>query len=412
MNSIENLLIAPIKSFDRESFNNHLKNLSVNDRKKLISGICSNKFSSIYLKYIYRANVDDLFYEDELSILKKNVNRYQIQNLEIVKEVLHVDKIFKENNLNPVYLKGVALMSEFDDISLRPSNDIDILFNKEEVFDAYEILKNNGYKEFSNIHLSKSDLKDYTKENHHLPELCRDTKIMIELHHRVTLNQDFENCPLAQKIINEKMLFNFYGIEIFKPNLNNQVIHLILHYSLQNFFHNSLRIFYDIYQIEKKYEIDWEEIFQSYENKKIRRAILLTVGVLNRDFKLIKDFDSFKSKFLVDFPSEEIIENCFKRTFDLNKKNIHPKTLLMIDQSNSFTSIFKVIFKFIFNIKKMAIRDNRITEKNYIKIFYFSVIHFFKKIKISSSSVIQLMIKRGEIFNDYFSIKKIQKWIN
>jgi len=412
MNSIENLLIAPIKSFDRGGFNNHLKSLSIDDRKKLISGICSNKFSSIYLKYIFTANIDDLFYEDELLILKNNAERYQIQNLEIVKEVLHVDKIFKENNLNPVYLKGVALMNEFEDISLRPSNDIDILFNEEEVFDAFEILKNNGYKEFSNTQLSKSDLKDYSKENHHLPELCRDTKIMIELHHRLTLNQDFENCPLTQKIINEKTLFDFYGIKIFKPNLNNLVTHLILHYSLQNFFHNSLRIFYDIYQIEKNYDIDWKLVIQSHESEKLRRAILLTVGVLNRDFKLIKDFDSFKNKFLVDFPSDEIIENCFKRTFDLNQKNIHPKTLLMIDQPNSFISIFKVIFKFIFNIKKMAIRDNRITEKNHIKIFYFSIIHFFKKMKISSSSVMQLMLKRGEVSNDYFSVKKIQKWIN
>ena len=56
----------------------------------------------------------------------------------------------------------------------------------------------------------------------------------------------------------------------------------------------------------------------------------------------------------------------------------------MIDQSNSLISIFKVIIKSILNTKRDAIRENRITEKNHIKIIYFSVIKFFEKIKINS----------------------------
>ena len=412
MNSIESLLIAPIKSFDRETFNNHLNNLSIEDRNNLISGICSNKFSSIYLKYIFSANLNDLFKEDELLILKNHADRYQIQNLEIVKEVLHIDKIFKENNLSPVYLKGVALMNEFDDISHRPSNDIDILFKEEEVFTAYEILKNNNYKEFRNVQLSKSDLIDYSKKNHHLPELCRNTRIMIELHHRVTSYQDFEKCPLSQKILKEKISFDFYGIKIFKPNINDMIVHLILHYSLQNYFNNSLRIFFDIYQIEKKYNIDWGEVSQSHENDKLKKAILLSLGVLNQDLKLIKDFDDFKNNFLMDFPSNEIIKICHKRTFDLGKKNIQPKTLLMIDQSNSLISIFKVIIQSFLNTKKDAIRDYRITEKNHFKILYLSINKLFEKIKINFSSTIKLIFNRGKISKDYYSIKKIQKWIN
>ena len=137
MNAIENLLIAPIKSLNREIFNNHLKNLNYIERKKLITGICNNKFSSIYLKYIFSEKIDVLFTKSELSILKNHANRFQIQNLEIVKEVLHIDRIFKENNLSPVYLKGVALMKEYEDISLRPSNDIDILFKEKEVLKAF-----------------------------------------------------------------------------------------------------------------------------------------------------------------------------------------------------------------------------------------------------------------------------------
>tara|TARA_Y100001935_G_C17283160_1_gene498733 strand:+ start:70 stop:1308 length:1239 start_codon:yes stop_codon:yes gene_type:complete len=412
MNAIENLLIAPIKSLNREIFNNHLKNLNYIERKKLITGICNNKFSSIYLKYIFSEKIDVLFTKSELSILKNHANRFQIQNLEIVKEVLHIDRIFKENNLSPVYLKGVALMKEYEDISLRPSNDIDILFKEKEVFKAYEILKNNGYMEFRNIQLSKSELVKFSKEKHHLPELCRKTRIMIELHHRVTSVQDFEKCPLSQKIFNEKVSFDFYGTRIFKPSLNDLITHLILHYSIQNFFNNSLRIFFDIHQIKKNYNIDWEGVIQSHKNNKLKKAILLTLEILNRDLKLVKDFESFKDKFFIDFPSDEIIKVCIKKTFDLDKKNIHPKTLLMIDKSNNFISIFKIIMNSILSTKKDAIHDKRITKKNHIKILYFSLIKFFEKINIYFSSVIKLIFNQGKISKDYYDAKKIQKWMN
>lgn len=412
MNAIENLLIAPIKSLNREIFNNHLKNLNYIERKKLITGICNNKFSSIYLKYIFSEKIDVLFTKSELSILKNHANRFQIQNLEIVKEVLHIDRIFKENNLSPVYLKGVALMKEYEDISLRPSNDIDILFKEKEVFKAYEILKNNGYMEFRNIQLSKSELVKFSKEKHHLPELCRKTRIMIELHHRVTSVQDFEKCPLSQKIFNEKVSFDFYGTRIFKPSLNDLITHLILHYSIQNFFNNSLRIFFDIHQIKKNYNIDWEGVIQSHKNNKLKKAILLTLEILNRDLKLVKDFESFKDKFFIDFPSDEIIKVCIKKTFDLDKKNIHPKTLLMIDKSNNFISIFKIIINSILSTKEDAIHDKRITKKNHIKILYFSLIKFFEKINTYFSSVIKLIFNQGKISKDYHDAKKIQKWMN
>ena len=291
-------------------------------------------------------------------------------------------------------------------------NDIDILFKKEEVFVAFEILKNNGYKEYRSIQLSQSELIQYSKESHHLPELCRNTNIMIELHHRVTAIQDFEECPLSNIILNEKIPFNFYGIRIFKPNLNDLIAHLILHYSFQNFFNNSLRIFFDIYQIEKNYSIDWEKVIQSYDNNKLKKAILLTLGVLNQDFKLVRDFESLKNKFLNDFPSDEIIEICSNKTFDLDKKNIHPKTLLLIDGSNGFISIFKIIIKSILNTKKDAIHDKRINEKNHIKILYFSIIKFFEKIIFYFSSVVNLITDRGKISKDYYNAKKIQKWIN
>ena len=144
----------------------------------------------------------------------------------------------------------------------------------------------------------------------------------------------------------------------------------------------------------------------------LKKAILLTLGVLNQDFEIVKDFESLKNKFLIDFPSDEIIKICSKKTFDLDKKNIHPKTLLIFDRSNNIKSVFTIIIKSILNSKKDAIHDKRITKKNHIKILYFSIIKFFEKIILYFSSVLKLITNRGKISKDYYNAKKIQNWMN
>ena len=51
------------------------------------------------------------------------------------------------------------MLNEFEVISLRPSYDIDILFSQEEAYEAYKLLKDNGYKEFRAIPNQKINSK-------------------------------------------------------------------------------------------------------------------------------------------------------------------------------------------------------------------------------------------------------------
>ena len=311
MNSSENILLAPLYNLEFEDFKKSLSDISVQDRKKILKTIKSNKYSPLFLKYLSEKKMYDLFTKDEIDLFEAQNKRFQIQNLEIVKEVLIIDKIFKKNNLNPVYLKGIGLLNEFEDISLRPSYDIDILFSQEEAYEAYKLLKDNGYKEFRAIPKSENQLKDYAKKYHHFPELCRKANIIIEIHHRVTSPKDFDICPLSDQILKNKIMFNFYGINIHKPKINYLLIHLILHFSIQNFFKNQIRIFFDIYQIEKNYNIDWSEVFSSINNLKIKKAILLSLGVLNHNHKLTNNFELIKNKHSEIFPKMKLLKRVF-----------------------------------------------------------------------------------------------------
>ena len=144
---------------------------------------------------------------------------------------------------------------------------------------------------------------------------------------------------------------------------------------------------------------------------KLQKAILLTLGVLNKNLKITKSFDSFKNKFSENFPSDEIIEVCSNKSFDIDQ-SIHPFTLAKIAKSDNYLSIFKEVLRVIYNSKEIIIQERGIDKKNNLKILYFSMILFLRRIRIYSFSILKLIFMTGKVSKDYNSIKKIQKWIN
>ena len=67
-------------------------------------------------------------------------------------------------------------MGEYDDISLRPLVDIDILFEREEIFSAYQVLKENNYQGLF-INYPRKYLETYIESNHHLLRLTTQSNI-------------------------------------------------------------------------------------------------------------------------------------------------------------------------------------------------------------------------------------------
>ena len=145
---------------------------------------------------------------------------------------------------------------------------------------------------------------------------------------------------------------------------------------------------------------------------KLQKAILLTLGVLNKNLKMSKSFDSFQNKFSENFPSNEVVEVCSEKSFDINESIIHPIILAKIVKSDRFLSIFKEVLIIIKNSKKTVIHERGIAQEDNLKILYFSIILFLRRIKIYSLTTLKLIFNTGKVSKDYNGIKKIQKWIN
>tara|TARA_X000001036_G_scaffold335951_1_gene314867 strand:- start:3635 stop:4876 length:1242 start_codon:yes stop_codon:yes gene_type:complete len=413
MNLRESLLLSPINNLNPEQFKKNFKGLLPGDREFFFKKILYDKYAPIFLKYIINHKLQYLFNEEEITNLKNQSKRFQIQSLEIVKEIIYVDKIFKKNNLNPIYLKGASIMSEYPDISLRPVADIDILFNIDEVFDAYKILHEYDYRESSSIYHSRDKLVVDAKKKHHLPELCRNTNIMIELHHRVTTIYDFKNCPLSEKIIRNKRQISFYGRVINVPSIEYLITHQLIHFSINSKFNHLLRVFSDISEIEKKYEIDWNKIYSINKDKKIRRGISLGLEVLNFHFKLTNNFYELKNRYKDFFPSEDIILEAKKKTFRLKKKtSMHESYFYNLGKESGFIDFFKIILSKTFLSKDQIIAHYRILRPNYLNLFYFQTLSTFSRFKNNIVVILSLFFKRGFMFEEFKRVEKIEKWLN
>tara|TARA_B100001250_G_scaffold320477_1_gene283380 strand:+ start:95 stop:1333 length:1239 start_codon:yes stop_codon:yes gene_type:complete len=412
MNLRDRLLLAPINNLNREEFRESFQKITSSDREFFFKKILYDKYSPIFLNYINNHQLENLFNKKELARLRNQSKRFQIHSLQIVNELIYINKLFKKKGLNPTYLKGAALMNEYKDLSLRPLVDIDILFKGEEVFDAYNVLKENNYKERIFSNQSIEDLRKYMKNKHELPELHRDTNIMIEIHHRVTRRSDFENCPLSEKIIRNRRSINFYGVDIHIPAIEDVIVHQLVHFSINTRFNQLLRVFSDIKQIESNYQVDWNEIYSFNENQKVRKSLSLSLEVINFHFILTNGFDDLKNNYKIYFPKKEITLDAYGKTFKLEKTQISEDVLYRLGKSKSLFDFFRIVFSKIFVTRDQIVNDHNVLKSNYFNLIYFRSLSIFSRLLNYSSLVLNLLLKRGSVFQDFKRLEKIEKWLN
>ena len=100
---------------------------------------------------------------------------------------------------------------------------------------------------------------------------------------------------------------------------------------MSKFFLVSLRIFSDLKQIEKNHQINWYKIFNDNRNMEIRRAISLSLEVLNHNFSLTNNFNNIKQEYLEYFPSQNSVLDKYKKVLKLKENEIYDKFLYRID---------------------------------------------------------------------------------
>ena len=69
-----------------------------------------------------------------------------------------------------------------------------------------------------------------------------------------------------KNVFKNKRIINFYDQEIFIPSIDDLILHLLVHFSLNSELSNELKVVSDIKILEKKYCIDWIKFFEKIDN--------------------------------------------------------------------------------------------------------------------------------------------------
>ncbi|UZD45482.1 nucleotidyltransferase domain-containing protein [Peribacillus frigoritolerans] len=214
-----------------------------------------------------------------IQTLYKDFKKNTFQMLLLSGEMEQVSKLFTENQIPLLYLKGPVIAADiYGDISLRTSKDLDMLISMTDLRRTEELLLSIGYEkeEVPNV------LNDWKWRNHHVVYFHPKKNIQLEIHWRL---QPF---PLKEPKFNElwerKRVSTLTSYPVYFLGKEDLLLYLISHGARHGWFR--LRWLLDIdHMLRKEFKLkDINPLISKYENRKlVGQALILTSELLKTD---------------------------------------------------------------------------------------------------------------------------------
>lgn len=307
--------------------------------------------------YCNLKRADFLYYlpSDLVEYMKYITDLNRERNKEIIKQAIEINKILKENNITPIFIKGTAhiIGDLYKDIAERMIGDIDFWVDFKDYERSIEIFKKNNYKIVNND-------SEYLSHEIHYPKMNTDNRIAsIEIHKEILIR------PFHKE-------YNYQNIEKVTHNgftfLNSyyKLILAILSFQINDYAftykNTSLKNHYDTFLLSKKISV--REIYEK-ENKllkKINNFLCLSSILLNKP-KSIYSREStssikFKKKFFYLLDNLEYAKSRYRKLYKI--KAIKKRCFIFI---RSF------YLKEYFNYSKKRIFDKEWYKQKYQQLF-------------------------------------------
>lgn len=199
---------------------------------------------AIYIKFLHFDILS--FVPTEISNLFRNIyDLNKKRNLEIIQQVDQVNKILKDEDITPVYLKGTGNLLDqlYSDPGERYIGDIDLLVKESDYYKTIDAVIALGYKYEKGGYIGNELPKHFNRLYKH------DVPADIEIH-RIPVN-----IPFSKKFSNEMIFANRIISKTrenaYVPSIEHRITHNFIHAQLSNRGHwqkyNSLRDLYDLY---------------------------------------------------------------------------------------------------------------------------------------------------------------------
>ncbi|TVX79104.1 nucleotidyltransferase family protein [Peribacillus simplex] len=212
----------------------------------------------------------DLIPQDVVQTLYQEYKENTFQMLHLSGEMERLSKLFTENNIRLLFLKGPAIAEDiYGDISLRTSKDLDILIPKTDLKKAEQLLLNYGYEkeEISPVSSKRKSGSIHVSYYH------SQKKTQIEIHWRLYRPPAKE--PSFDELWRRKRISNLTSYPVYLFGKDDLFFYLVNHGAKHGWFR--LRWLADIDQIIRKSNITKEHyLFQKkYQLHLIGQALIL-----------------------------------------------------------------------------------------------------------------------------------------
>lgn len=238
----------------------------------------SKKYQLIgFISSIYKFSNDER--SKELSFLRRIS---LAKNLMMTNDLDVICKQFNDKNINYCVLKGPALVhAKIYKSGVRFFRDLDVLVSKKDLDLAFKTLNEIGFY-YENKFANNSC--NVLGNMHHLPIMINNNGTYLELHHRATLSKNYQNCPISEIILKDKIFHN--GMYIPSPEA------LVGHALYHGLIHHKDTIgpiaLFDLNEISKKLNLQLDTNNKYVESlgleKKIKEIKNLFVSIESEDY--------------------------------------------------------------------------------------------------------------------------------
>lgn len=256
-----------------------------------------------YLKYIYNLN--------------------KIRNNNLLDELNDLSKIYIENKIDHVFLKGSAYISSgrFKNIGERMIGDIDVLVSKSDYNKAIKISKEYGYNNNNPISFFKK---------RHYPRLIHPKKLFaLEIHNKLLTKNN--------KLLEEEKFLERKEIKsnIYIPNKKDIILHTIYNEQLNDlanlYAYISYRSIYDIILYESEINDLLNRKYSKYLKNYLLMSNHLKITRFNMKLNFLNIIYLFRFKAKIKYKIFNIIDNFMCRLIHVTPIRINKLFKLIVN---------------------------------------------------------------------------------
>lgn len=293
----------------------------------------------------------------EYESLKELSDARTLKSLQIIETSIRVFKIFNNNDINYIPLKGSQLIFfQNQSPSIRPIRDLDILINESQINDAVKLLLQNGFFFKSKKYIQGNYKTSINPSGYDIEPLINNDGVRVEIHYKI---YESTKCAMSELMWQEALKISISENKINRLPLEILGLHFIYHSTSKQGFDVGVQTIFDLYHIFSHKDFCFLKLLKFSKQIDLIQETSIFIRMFEKYKKLSFNQEVLDSLYPIE---DEILEKCTK---------------LIINNSANNDSIKLFRYGF-FNLFKKSFQKSTLDGEVFFKrnIFHYILIFF------------------------------------